>query len=84
MQNAQKQKRIIYHRDHGTGYYEIKYQIRVFELARNYIIPYKTASGSNSLATQSHYLKRFYVLRDSWKWLYEERDGFMVWVVTQI
>lgn len=37
MQNAQKRKRIIYHRYHGTGYYEIKYQIRGFELAQNYI-----------------------------------------------
>lgn len=62
MQNAQKQKRIIYHRYHGTGYYEIKYQIRVFELAQNYI-PYKTVSGSNSLATQPHYLDVFYGLR---------------------
>lgn len=62
MQNAQKQKRIIYHRYHGTGYYEIKYQVRVFEPAQN-CIPHKTASGSNSLATQSHYLDIFYVLR---------------------
>ena len=61
IQDAQKQKRII-HRYHGTGYYEIKYQIRGVEHAQNYI-PYKTASGSSSLATQSHHFEILYVLR---------------------